>query len=190
YLKPSNTELDERYGNNPAIYGDTVVIGAMDEDSGQNYITNGTLGSADNSASGSGAAWVYKRTGNTWVQQAYLKPSNTGSWDRFAGERIGISEDTIVIGAIEEDGNQTGVINGTSFTANNLSQASGAAYVFHRTGDTWVQQAFLKAAVNKEWAYFGSSTSISGDTIIVGASEENSSGTGVINGVGGPTGSS
>ena len=38
---------------------------------------------SDNSATNSGAAYVFVRSGTTWSQQAYLKASNTGARDDF-----------------------------------------------------------------------------------------------------------
>ena len=58
-----------------AVSGDTVVVGAHGEDSNATGV-NGNQ--ADNSASDSGAAYVFVRSGTTWSQQAYLKASNTG----------------------------------------------------------------------------------------------------------------
>ena len=56
---------------------DTVVVGVSNEASNQTTITNGTTASNDNSAPASGAAHVFTRDNNTWVQEAYLKASNS-----------------------------------------------------------------------------------------------------------------
>ena len=63
---------------------------------------------ADNSASDTGAAYVFTRTSGTWSQQAYLKASNTGAGDHF-GTAVAISGDTVAVGASNEDSNATGV---------------------------------------------------------------------------------
>jgi len=181
YLKASNTEADERFGESVSVSGDTVVVGAYLEDGG----TVGVNGNqTDNSAPDSGAAYVFVRAGSTWTQQAYLKASNTGSVDLF-GASVAISGDTIVVGAGREDSNATGV-NGDQ--ANNNALGSGAAYVFVRNGGTWSQQAYLKASNTgggdplsffELGDHFGSSVAVSGDTIVVGALAEQSSATGV-----------
>src|SRR6185369_7209110 len=98
----------------------------------------------------------------TFAQQAYLKASNIDSEDNF-GNSVAISGDTIVIGAVAEDSNATG-INGNQ--SNNSAAAAGAAYVFVRSGTTWTQQAYLKASNSEAGDQFGYSAVISGDTIV------------------------
>ena len=48
------------------------------------------------------------RSGTTWSQQAYLKASNTEADDLF-GVSVAVSGDTVVVGALAEDSNATGV---------------------------------------------------------------------------------
>ena len=48
-----------------------------------------------------------------------------------------------------------------------------------RSGTTWSQQAYLKASNTGAGDYFGSSVAVSGDTVVVGATGEDSSTTGV-----------
>jgi hypothetical protein len=102
YLKASNTGQHDQYGLVTAISGDTIVVGALFEDSNATGV-NGN--EADNSTSDSGAAYVFTRSGTSWSQQAYLKASNTGASDQF-GNSVAISGDTIVVGALGEDSNQ------------------------------------------------------------------------------------
>ena len=122
-----------------AVSGDTVVVGAIGEDSNATGV-NGDQ--SDNSATDSGAAYVFVRSGTNWSQQAYLKASNTGAGDHF-GISVAVSGDTVVVGAHGEDSNATGV-NGNQ--SDNSAIDSGAAYVFVRSGTNWSQQAYLKAS--------------------------------------------
>src|SRR5207248_2080220 len=149
------------FGGSVSISGDTVVVGALYEDSAATGI-NGNQ--SDNSATGSGAAYVFVRSGSTWTQQAYLKASNTGAND-FFGVSVAISGNTIVAGAYGEDSAATGV-NGNQ--ADNGAVDSGAAYVFVRSGSTWTQQAYLKASNTGVSDFFGGSVAISGDTAVIG----------------------
>jgi hypothetical protein len=129
YLKASNTgqgPSGDRFGTSVAIDGDTIVVGAYQEDSAATGV-NGNQ--ADNTAGQAGAAYVFVRSGTVWTQQAYLKASNTGANDSF-GFSVAISGDTVVVGAIGEASNAMGV-NGDQ---TNNSAPSGAAYVFVRTG--------------------------------------------------------
>jgi len=123
YLKASNTGGGDRFGTSIGVSGDTVVVGAYEEDSNATGV-NGSQ--ADNSATNSGAAYVFVRSGSVWTQQAYLKASNTGADDDF-GSAVAVSGDTVVVGALQEASNATGV-NGNQ--ADNSASASGAAYVY------------------------------------------------------------
>jgi membrane-bound inhibitor of C-type lysozyme len=124
---------------------------------------------------------VFKRTGTTWAQEAYLKPPNAGAGDGF-GFSVSVSSDTIVVGANQEDSNQTTITNGTTASADNSASASGAVYVFKRTGTTWAQEAYLKAPNAEANDFFGNSVSVSSDTIVVGANNEDSNQTTITNG--------
>ena len=69
YLKACNTGAGDHFGYSVAVSGDTVVVGAPDEDSS----TTGVNSTPNESASDAGAAYVFVRSGTTWSQQAYLK---------------------------------------------------------------------------------------------------------------------
>lgn len=159
YLKAWNAEDKDYFGTTVAISGNTIVVGATGEDSGATGVNGNQF---DNSKPFSGAAYVFERTGSTWVQTAYLKASNTDSRDSFC--LVAISGDTIVVGAANEDSRAKGV-NGNQ---NEEGSDTGAAYVFVRDGSTWKQQAYLKASNAENKEYFGT-VAISGDTIVVGA---------------------
>ncbi|HMW05086.1 MAG TPA: FG-GAP repeat protein [Leptospiraceae bacterium] len=181
YLKAPNAGAGDDFGFPVAISGDTVVVGARLEDSNQTTITNGTTASPDNSAADSGAAYVFRRTGTTWANEAYLKAPNAEAGDRF-GHSVSISGNTIVVGALFEDSNQTIITNGVAPIGVNGATDSGAAYVFRRTGTTWVNEAYLKAPNAEANDQFGWSVSISGNTILVGAPAEDSQQTTITNG--------
>ena len=174
YLKASNTDAEDRFGRSVAVSGDTVVVGAYLEDS--NGVGVNPPSQADNSLSFSGAAYVFVRTAGVWSQQAYLKASNTDRSDRF-GLCVAVSGDTVVVGAYFEASNGVGV-NPPS-QADNSADGSGAAYIFVRTAGVWSQQAYLKASNMGAGDFFGGSVAVSGDTVIVGASLEDSNGVGV-----------
>jgi uncharacterized repeat protein (TIGR02543 family) len=172
YVKPSNNGNNDLFGYAVAISGETAIIGAFGEDSGATGV-NGNQ--ANNSIADSGAAYVFIRDGENWIQQAYLKASNTGSSDYF-GISVSISGDTILVGAYGEDSISTGT---TGSQANNSASAAGAAYIFIRNDSTWNQQAYLKASNPQTGDYFGYSVAVSGNTAIIGAYGEDSSATGI-----------
>jgi len=172
YLKASNTDGDDRFGTSVAVSGDTVVVGARFEGSNATGIDgNG----ADNSFSSAGAAYVFTGSGGTWVQQAYLKASNTEAVDIF-GISVAVSGDTVVVGAHFEDSNATGDGGNES---DNSATDSGAAYVFARNEGIWTQQSYLKASNTDLGDGFGTSVAVSGDTVVVGARFEGSNAIGV-----------
>ncbi len=158
YLKADNGEAEDYFGSSVAISGDTIVVGASGEDSAANTV-NGD--GSDNNADNAGAAYVFVRSGTTWTQQAYLKADNVEALDSF-GDPVAIAEDTIVVGVAFEGG------------IDNNAPWSGAAYVFERSGTAWTQQAYLKADNAASGDGFGHSVAISGETIVVGAPDEDS----------------
>ena len=163
YLKASNSDSSDTFGNSLSISGDTIVVGAPDEDGDGSD-------QADNEARSVGAAYVFIRNGTTWSQQAYLKASNADGFDEF-GNTVAISGDTIAISAFLER-SDADVINGNQFDESVTN--AGAVYVFVRSASIWSQQAYLKASNSGFRDEFGSSIAISEDTIVVGAEGERS----------------
>ena len=124
-LASDGAEGDD-YGWSVSISGDYAIVGAyMDDDSG----------------SASGSAYIYKRSGTTWSEQAKLTASDGAVDDNF-GWSVAISGDYAVVGAYKNSDN---------------GALSGSAYVYMRTGSTWSQQAKLlpsDASVNDHFGCF------------------------------------
>ena len=131
YVKASNNDAGDRFGNSVALDGDTLAVGAFREGSNQTTITNdNSTASPDDSYLGSGAVYVYKRTGTSWAQEAYIKASNNDAADQF-GYKVALDGDTLAVGAYFEDSNQTTITNDNSTaSANNINSSSGAVYVY------------------------------------------------------------
>jgi hypothetical protein len=176
YLKASNTNLGDFFGWSVAVSNDTVVVGALREESDAVGVDGDDT---DNTFEEAGAAYVFVRDGaDNWSQQAYLKASNTDSGD-FFGRSVAVSGDTVVVGAGGEDSAAVGVDNNDD---DNSAEGAGAAYVFVRDeGGGWEQQAYLKASNTDSEDYFGRSVAVSGDTVVVGAAYEDSAAVGVDN---------
>ena len=178
YIKSSNTETgDALRGASLSGDGDTIAVGATGEDSSATGI-NGDQ--TNNDAPGSGAVYVFTRSGTTWSQEAYIKSSNSETGDAFGGS-IDLSSDgnTMVVSAVNEDSSATG-INGDQ-TDNSISLA-GAAYVFTRSGTAWSQEAYIKASLTGDInESFGDSVQVSGDgnTLVVGTQQEDSNAIGI-----------
>ncbi len=178
YVKASNTGVDDEFGTSVALSadGNTLAVGAFREGSSATGLNDNQ---DNNSATDSGAVYVFSRSGSTWTQQAYVKASNTGAGDSF-GYGIALSADgnTLAVGAHREGNSATGM---SSNQAENSALASGAVYVFNRSGSTWTQQAYLKASNSGAGDYFGGSVALSvdGNTLAVGANQEDSNATGM-----------
>ena len=168
YIKASNTDNSDSFGYSITLAadGDTLAVGAFCEDSSATGIDNNQ---SDNSLSCSGAAYVFKRIGTAWSQQAYIKASNAGNLDYF-GSAVALSSDgaTLAVGAPWESSNATGV--GGDQGNDSLTQA-GAVYVFTYAMGAWTQQAYIKASNPNVDDQFGLSVSLSADggTLAVGA---------------------
>lgn len=172
YVKASNTDAGDRFGVSIAASGDTIAVSATEEDSAATSVDGNQ---ADNSAENSGAVYVFRRSGSTWVQEAYLKASNADPEDAF-GFSIALSGDTLVVGAYLEDSAATGV-DGNQ--ADDSAENSGAVYVFGRAGSTWAQEAYLKASNTNARDGFGWSVALDGDTLAVSAQGEASAASGI-----------
>jgi len=185
YLKVLNPGEDDRLGIGDPLVGVTLAMSAdgktlavsTPHEDGRATGVNGNQ--QDESAWDSGAAYVFVRTGNGWAQQAYLKPSNTQTSDKF-GFALALSGDgnTLAVTATLEDSHARG-INGNQ--RDNSAESSGAVYVFVRRGTTWAQQAYLKASNADPGDQFGFSVALNqdGSTLAVGAQSESSAASGI-----------
>jgi hypothetical protein len=177
YIKASNTEYADYFGQSVSVSGDALAVGAYSEDSAGTGVNSSTQ--ADNTAQGSGAVYVFRRGGRGWAQEAYIKASNPAENDQF-GWSVSLSGDLLAVGAHVEDSNARG-INGDQ--TNNSANGSGAVYIFRRSG-SWAQEAYVKASNTRGGDRFGESVSIAGDTMTVGAPDEDNTTMGVGGGEG------
>ena len=142
---PDDAAAADYFGYSVSINGDYAIVGVRGDDD------NGSM---------SGSAYIFKRQGDTWLQQAKLNAEDAASYDYF-GWSVSISADYALVGAVGEDAN---------------GSSSGAAYIFKRDGMRWLQQAKLTAGDGVAGDTFGASVSIDGDYAIVSASGDDHSG--------------
>ncbi len=118
--------------------GSTLAVGAVGEDSNATGI-NGVQ--TDDSASGSGAVYVFTKTRNAWAQQAYLKSSNSEAADLF-GYGVGLSDDgnALAVAGYDEDGSGKGV----NPPNDNGGNGTGAIYAFDRRGGSLAAERLLQ----------------------------------------------
>ncbi|MGD9127167.1 MAG: Ig-like domain-containing protein, partial [Planctomycetia bacterium] len=108
-----------------------------------------------------GAVYVFTKTETGWIQTDKLVADIRRSNDYF-GQSVSIDGDTIVVGANRGVG---------------ISSYSGSAYIFEQTETGWDQVAKIFADDGGAYDEFGSSVSINGTTILVGAPRNSASGT-------------
>ena len=142
-LTASDGAAEDQFGFSVSVSGDTVVVGAIFDDSNNIAYTHGT-----------GSAYVFVRTNAIWAQQAKLVASDGVVGDYF-GWSVSVSGDTVVVGAVYDD------------IATNFDQ--GSAYVFVRTNAIWAQQEQLLAGDGAGGDNFGWSVAVSGEMVVVGA---------------------
>jgi hypothetical protein len=161
-LTASNASNAGGFGASLALDGDALAVGAPYEASNATGV-GGNQG--DTSAPGAGAAYVFRRTQGTFVQEAYVKASNTRQDARF-GSAVALSGSTLAVGAILESGGDVG-INGDQ--ASTTTPDDGAVYTFLRGTATWAQTAYVKPPVNlSRPPSFGLSLALTGASLLVG----------------------
>jgi hypothetical protein len=114
----------------------------------------------DDSGVNSGSAYIFERDRGVWTERAKLLPSDGAAHDQF-GAAVSVSGDTAVVGTwpyLEE------------------SSRPGSAYVFVGSGGAWTQQAKLLPDDHPTLSLFGFTTSVFGNTAVVGAPDDSENG--------------
>ncbi len=138
HLTAPHGASEDRFGAAVAVSGDTAVVGAYQHD---------TPAGLD-----AGSAYVFVRSGAVWTYQASLNASDGAAFDNFGGS-VAVSDGTALVGAPLDD-------PGVGFDA-------GSAYVFGRSGTSWIEQAKLTAPDANSYDYFGDSVAVDEDTAVV-----------------------
>lgn len=142
-----------RFGSSVSLQPDMALVGAPVDSPG---------------GVSSGSAYAFVRSGNTWSQQAELTEQNGADQDSF-GQAVALGASTALVGS---PGYQTAA-----------GSKAGAAFTYVQSASSWVPDSQLDAGVAHEYAAFGTSVAVQGDTAVIGAEQEGELPTG--NGVGG-----
>ena len=145
-LVAGDPEDGASFGSFVALDNITALIGAKRND-----------GACSGTETNCGAAYVFVRSGKTWLQQQKLVADDPNGSASF-GNSVALDGDTALIAA-SDDGQSC---NGTDVRC-------GSAYVFTRTSNTWSQQQKLTAEIPENYASFGSSVALNGNTALVGS---------------------
>ena len=139
-LLPAGMPEQIRFGTNVSLSDGRAVVSAYSDGINEGEIT--------------GAHYIFRREGTSWVEEARLAPSDVsdGSAERFPATAQAIDGQRLLIGATTSDN-------------------AGAAYVFRRIGTTWTEEAKLMppdgAVADQFGRLFGSSVDLSGDVAVV-----------------------
>jgi hypothetical protein len=146
-LVAGDAHLAEHFGRSVAIDGNTAVIGA----------TGVAAGGAE-----SGAAYVFRRDATLgWQESQQLLASDAAASDLF-GYAVDISDDTVIVGAYQDDDG---------------GLTSGSAYYFKQNSlGSWHQVSKLTASDDAAGDAFGFSVAASGTVGLVGAPLSNRTG--------------
>lgn len=142
-LIPPTHILDGNFGNSLSLDGARLLVGAPGEDSGAALAT--------------GRAHVYERVAGLWSLAATLEVSDLMPGDRF-GYAVALDGEQLAVGAIGRDGE---------------GWNSGCVFLFRSTATGWVESGRLFPPESSGGARFGQSLALSGDTLVVGAPEDN-----------------
>ncbi|MET0231299.1 MAG: hypothetical protein ABW186_10245 [Rhodanobacteraceae bacterium] len=109
-------------------------------------------------AGGQGAAYVFESSGGTWTEVQKLVADDAAANDYF-GNAVSLSGDSILVAA---DGK---TVDG--FTSR------GAAYLFSRVGDTWVQSHRFVASDGETDNFYGASAALDGNIAVLTSAQRN-----------------
>ncbi len=138
-LAAEDNRPGDHFGVAVALSGSTALVGADLARIGSNIYQ--------------GAAYVFVRSGTSWVQAAKLTAEDGALNDRFASA-LALSGDTALVGApYDEVSDKT---------------AQGSVYIYVRSGTAWLQQAHITAGDGAAADWFGYAVALSGDTALVG----------------------
>lgn len=152
------------FENNSQSWGQVARLIAPDRSSGDifgrsvavasNFIAVGAPFCNTGNVSNAGAVYLFERTGSGWIYNTKLYPPAGASQEAHFGNVVALSDDTLVVGEPHR--------------ANALTNEAGRVYIYSRSGSTWsYTQPFVYNGSQK--AHFGSSVSVAGDSMAVGA---------------------
>lgn len=145
-LTAPGAQPGDQVGASVSVDVDTCIVGAPDPFDPFGF------------AAGPGSAYVYRRSGASWVHQATLTAGDGQSTDQF-GHAVSVAGDVAIIGA---RGDEPGGV-GSRFGG------VGAAYVYLRTGAVWQQDFKIVPAGSAAADRVGEAVSVHNGLVVIGA---------------------
>jgi hypothetical protein len=187
-IQAPNVSTNDGGSITTSLSGDglTLAIGMRQEGSGTDAIisASGTI-PTDETASSSGAVYIYNYSGSQFVFETYIKAPNAEVGD-FFGQGVALTTDgnKLFVSSLGDDSDANGVfLSGDSGYAaaladNSATSEAGAVYVFKRSAGIWTAAAFIKAENSDGSDRFSTiMVTSNGNTLIVGAIKEQSNST-------------
>lgn len=157
-----------QFGNAVAMDGDLLAVGAR----GDSSSALGVGGDPHNEDRfRSGAVYVYRREGASWVFEAYLKADLEGPGERF-GHRLALDGESLLITAPRSRNLATEGTGGVGAMLND----SGLVFLFQRVDGEWGQVVRLKASNASIDDQFGVWAALEDGILTVGAAYEDGGG--------------
>jgi hypothetical protein len=156
YLKAESNDKWDQFGTSIALSGDFLAVGAPLESS------DGTSPS-NNSEAESGAVYIYRRLGISWVPAGTIKAPLPIAGDHF-GASLDLDGNTLAVGATGDD---------------TKGAEAGAVHVYVFNGLNWQHQAKLTGAFTEFQDGFGFDVDLEGDRLLIGAPTEDGGSLGV-----------
>lgn len=143
-LISNDVVAEDQFGSVVSVSGDVILAGAF----------------RDSCPTGSfredcGSAYVFRKQGGVWVQEALLRASDRQPLDWF-GYGVSVRGDVATIGAPAVD-----CLSGL--------RNCGAAYVFRYVGSSWVEEVKVRASDAEPDDQFGEVVAIDGNHLVVGS---------------------
>jgi hypothetical protein len=179
---PSDGVVNDRFGIDVAISGDTAIVGAPFR----------------GNPARQGAAYIFTRSGTDWTEKQILP----GYGDDWAGAGVDIEGDLALVGAPEAEDRwgvvriyrRTGALwsqvatltspvysqgtfgmcvvlrgNDAFVGAPGVAGSVGSVYAYSRVGDTWSPSGSIPGPVGVPAKWFGRDMAVSGERLLVGA---------------------
>lgn len=135
--------------------GDTDIFGVRVSLDGDTALISARRDDDDIVGKDSGSAYVFRRKGNSWYQEAKLTGPTQQADDRF-GRSVALVGNTALIGAMHKD-----------YAGGN----AGAAYLFTREGNKWRHTRTLTASDGAPGDQLGWSAALTSDYAVVSAAK-------------------
>lgn len=138
-ITPAAGNTMDLFGWPVALEGDTILAGAVQ---------------ANGATFFSGAAYIFTRSGTTWTERSKLAAMDGSILDLF-GFSVALRGETALIGSV--------------FYSGSSGIGQGAAYLFRRSGATWIQQHRYLASDAAEQNFLGRSAALGEGAAMIGS---------------------